>query len=157
MRLHGMLRYKDQSVQDSKRQAETCPKESRSRGPRDFANRQEAVVGTPAVVEPIEAEAALRTILDEKRHAAAAIDLANGAESDDRILPLSIGVFGPICQEVFGLPRHPRILAIGPVDQVERVFRRNVPVGSTSMASNSTMPLPLIGKRLAVRSLFFQS
>ncbi len=103
------------------------PDGSRSRGPRDFANRQEAGVGIPNADTPTEAEAAPRTDLDETRHDAAANNLTNGAESDDRIIPLSIRVFGPIYQEVFGLPRHPRIPGIGPVDQVERVFRRNVP------------------------------
>jgi hypothetical protein len=43
------------------------------------ANRQEAVVGVPVVVEPIEVEVTLRTIPVEVRHVAVAIDLANGA------------------------------------------------------------------------------
>ena len=52
------------------------------------ANRQEAVVGIPVVVEPIEVEVALRTILVEIRHVAVVIDLANGALCEKPSKPL---------------------------------------------------------------------
>lgn len=43
------------------------------------ANRQEAVVGVPVVVPPIEVELALGVVLVEIRHVAVAINLTNGA------------------------------------------------------------------------------
>jgi hypothetical protein len=43
------------------------------------ANREEAVVGVPVIVPPIEIEVALGTVLVEIRHVAVTIDLANGA------------------------------------------------------------------------------
>lgn len=43
------------------------------------ADRKEAVVGIPVVVEPIEVEVALGVALVEVRHIAVAVDLADGA------------------------------------------------------------------------------
>ena len=43
-----------------------------------IANPEETIVGIPVVVEPIEVEVALRTVLVEIRHMAVAINLSNG-------------------------------------------------------------------------------
>ena len=48
------------------------------------ADRQEAVVGVPVIVPPVEVELALRVVLVEIRHIAIAIDLANGACAKSR-------------------------------------------------------------------------
>jgi len=43
------------------------------------ANSQEAIVGVPIIVPPIEVEVPLRAVLVQVRDIAVAIDLANGA------------------------------------------------------------------------------
>ena len=44
-----------------------------------MANRQEAIVGIPVIVPPIEIEVTLGIVPVEIRHVAVAIDLSNGA------------------------------------------------------------------------------
>lgn len=53
------------------------------------ANGQEAVVGIPVIVEPIEVEVALGTVLVEIRHVAVAIDLRDGALCEKPSVALS--------------------------------------------------------------------
>ena len=55
---------------------------------RIVANREEAVVGVPVVVPPVEVEVTLRTVPVEIRHVAVAIDLANGALCEKPPMPL---------------------------------------------------------------------
>jgi hypothetical protein len=43
------------------------------------ANRKEAVVGVPVIVEPVEVQVPLRVVLVKVRNVAVIIDLTNGA------------------------------------------------------------------------------
>lgn len=53
-----------------------------------MANRKEAVVGVPIIVEPIQIEVALGVILVEVKHVAIAIDLGNGTLYEKLSKPL---------------------------------------------------------------------
>src|SRR3989344_4635203 len=92
------------------------------------ANTEEPVVSIPVIVPPIEVQAALGIVPAEVRNPAAAIDLAHGAETDDRELPLLFGIFGPVSQNVLDLARLPRILDVSGKDFLHRIFRRDVAV-----------------------------
>lgn len=100
--------------------------ESRGRDLRLFANRQETAGGKPAAVEPREAEATLGTVLVETRHAAAAIDLRDGAEADYRRLPLLLGILGPVSEDVFDLGWLPGVRGIGGLDLGDGILRRDI-------------------------------
>jgi hypothetical protein len=52
------------------------------------ANSKETIVGIPVIVEPIEIEVALGTILVEIEHVAVAIDLGNGTLYEKLSKPL---------------------------------------------------------------------
>ena len=75
--IHCRIRTKGPSFQVAKRNA--MPEDSRNRWPRDLANCEEAAAGVPAITEPTQTEAALRTVPVQAEHAAIAIDLRNGA------------------------------------------------------------------------------
>ena len=54
-----------------------------------MANPEEAIVGIPVVIPPIEVEVTLAIILVEIRDVAVTIDLADGALCDKSPMPLS--------------------------------------------------------------------
>lgn len=58
-----------------------------------MANCEEAVVGVPVIIEPIQIEVALRTVLVQVEHVAIAIDLRNGALYEKPPVPLLLDIF----------------------------------------------------------------
>ena len=117
-------------VQDSKafgseslRLEEDKPEGSRSRGLRDlFANTEETAVGTPVIAPPIEVQVALGIDPAEIRNVADANDLGSGAETDDWIFPLLLGIFGPVSQQMFDSCRLPWVNHIVSCDACNSVF-----------------------------------
>ena len=58
-----------------------------------MANTEEAVVGIPVIVPPIEVQVALGIVPVEVRNVAVAIDLANGALCEKPSMPLPADSF----------------------------------------------------------------
>ncbi len=91
-----------------------------------LANRQEPTAGTPIKAVPFEAESTQRVKAIETRHAATAIDLRNGAESDDRVLALLFGKAFSEGKQVLDLAKLPGILGVRGFDESLHFLRRDV-------------------------------
>lgn len=75
------------------------------RGRGKFANGEETIAATPVEAPPTDVEAASGVEPAEVRHVAVAVDLRDGTEGDNRVLPLLFRVFLPEGQQVLDLAR----------------------------------------------------
>ena len=114
------------------------------------ANGEKATRAIPIVAEPRQVQVAPGIVPVEIRHTAAAMDLRDRAQTNDRELALFIGVFLPEDKQMLDIGWFPSRF----LHRRNRVLRRGGAVEVEVAAFELDFALPLIGKRLVVMSLF---